>query len=134
MLVVPETQPESPPPSPVRMVQTVAIDLACLLIFVVAGRGTHSEATSVQGIAATVWPFVVGYLVTAAIARIWKDPMGIGAGIVVWVGTVGLGLWLRVWSGRTAELPFIIVAFAIVGLMFSGWRIAARKLISIRGN
>jgi hypothetical protein len=110
----------------------VAIDVCCVLVFVIIGRVSHTKGESLAGIASTAWPFLAGlaggWLVTAGLAgRAWRQtsrlwPAGVGA----WLGTVVLGMVFRVVSGQGTAPAFIGVALAFLGLFMLGWRLLAR--------
>jgi hypothetical protein len=110
----------------------VAIDVFCVLVFVIIGRASHTKGESLAGIASTAWPFLAGlaggWLVTAGLAgRAWRQPSRLWpAGVGAWLGTVVLGMVFRVVSGQGTALAFIGVALAFLGLFMLGWRLLAR--------
>jgi Protein of unknown function (DUF3054) len=110
----------------------VAIDVCCVLVFVIIGRASHTKGESLAGIASTAWPFLAGlaggWLVTAGLAgRAWRQPSRLWpAGVGAWLGTVVLGMVFRVVSGQGTALAFIGVALAFLGLFMLGWRLLAR--------
>jgi hypothetical protein len=110
----------------------VAIDVCCVLVFVIIGRASHTTGESLAGIASTAWPFLAGlaggWLVTAGLAgRAWRQPSRLWpAGVGAWLGTVVLGMVFRVVSGQGTAPAFIAVALAFLGLFLLGWRLLAR--------
>jgi hypothetical protein len=110
----------------------VAIDVCCVLVFVIIGRASHTKGESLAGIASTAWPFLAGlaggWLVTAGLAgRAWRQPSRLWpAGVGAWLGTVVLGMVFRVVSGQGTAPAFIGVALAFLGLFMLGWRLLAR--------
>jgi Protein of unknown function (DUF3054) len=110
----------------------VAIDVFCVLVFVIIGRASHTTGESLAGIASTAWPFLAGlaggWLVTAGLAgRAWRQPSRLWpAGVGAWLGTVVLGMVFRVVSGQGTAPAFIGVALAFLGLFMLGWRLLAR--------
>jgi len=110
----------------------VALDVGCVLVFVIIGRASHTKGESLAGIASTAWPFLAGlaggWLVTAGLAgRAWRQPSRLWpAGVGAWLGTVVLGMVLRVVSGQGTAPAFIAVALAFLGLFLLGWRLLAR--------
>jgi hypothetical protein len=110
----------------------VAIDVFCVLVFVIIGRARHTKGESLAGIASTAWPFLAGlaggWLVTAGLAgRAWRQPSRLWpAGVGAWLGTVVLGMVFRVVSGQGTAPAFIGVALAFLGLFMLGWRLLAR--------
>ena len=110
----------------------VAIDVCCVLVFVIIGRASHTKGESLAGIASTAWPFLAGlaggWLVTAGLAgRAWRQPSRLWpAGVGAWLGTVVLGMVFRVVSGQGTAPAFIGVALAFLGLFLLGWRLLAQ--------
>jgi hypothetical protein len=105
----------------------VALDIGCVLIFVIIGRASHAKGESLAGLASTSWPFLAGLGVGWLAARAWRRPLTIRpAGLVVWLSTVALGMILRVISGQGTALAFIAVALAFLALFLLGWRLLAR--------
>jgi len=110
----------------------VAIDVFCVLVFVIIGRASHTKGDSLAGVASTAWPFLAGlaggWLVTAGLAgRAWRQPSRLWpAGVGAWLGTVVLGMVFRVVSGQGTAPAFIGVALAFLGLFMLGWRLLAR--------
>jgi hypothetical protein len=105
----------------------VALDVCCVLVFVVIGRASHTQGESLAGIASTSWPFLCGLAAGWAAARAWRRPLALRpAGLVVWLGTVAVGMILRVVSGQGTAVTFIVVALAFLGLFLLGWRVLGR--------
>ena len=110
----------------------VAIDVCCVLVFVIIGRASHTKGESLAGIASTAWPFLAGlaggWLLTAGLAGgAWRQPSRLWrAGVGAWLGTVVLGMVFRVVSGQGTAPAFIGVALAFLGLFMLGWRLLAR--------
>jgi hypothetical protein len=110
----------------------VAIDVCCVLVFVIIGRASHTKGESLAGIASTAWPFLAGlaagWLVAAGLAeRAWRQPSRLWpAGVGAWLGTVVLGMVFRVASGQGTAPAFIGVALAFLGLFMLGWRLLGR--------
>jgi lipopolysaccharide export LptBFGC system permease protein LptF len=105
----------------------VAADIACLLIFVIIGRASHTKGETAAGIASTSWPFLVGLAAGWLAARAWRRPLTLRpAGLVIWLSTVALGMALRVISGQGTAPAFIAVALAFLALFLLGWRLLAR--------
>ncbi len=105
----------------------MALDVLCVLVFVVIGRASHTQGESLAGIASTSWPFLCGLAAGWAVSRAWRRPLALRpAGIAAWLGTVALGMVLRVVAGQGTAVAFIVVALAFLGLFLLGWRLAAR--------
>jgi hypothetical protein len=105
----------------------VVLDIACVLIFVIIGRASHTKGESLAGIASTSWPFLAGLGVGWLAARGWRRPLAIRPeGLAIWLCTVALGMVLRVVSGQGTAAAFIVVALAFLALFLLGWRLLAR--------
>ena len=105
----------------------VALDVLCVLLFVVIGRASHTKGESLAGIASTAWPFLTGLAAGWIAARAWNRPLTLApAGLGAWLGTVAVGMALRVVAGQGTAVAFIGVALAFLGLFLLGWRLAWR--------
>ena len=105
----------------------VALDVGCVLLFVIIGRASHTKGESLAGLASTAWPFLAGLAFGWLAARAWRQPVRLWpAGVGAWLGTVALGMLLRVVSGQGTAPAFIGVALAFLGLFLLGWRLLAR--------
>jgi hypothetical protein len=105
----------------------VVLDVACVLIFVIIGRASHTKGESLAGIASTSWPFLTGLGLGWLASRAWRRPLAIRPpGLVVWLSTVAIGMILRVISGQGPAPAFIAVALAFLALFLLGWRLVAR--------
>lgn len=99
-----------------------AADLAAVLIFVVAGRRTHVEGLDPVGLLVTAAPFLVALVAGWALARAWRYPVALAAGIWIWAATVAGGLALR--AALTGRLPlaFALVTAGTLAVLLLGWR------------
>ena len=111
----------------------VALDVGCVLVFVIIGRASHTKGESLAGVASTAWPFLAGlaggWLATAGLAgpQAWRQPFRLWpAGVGAWLGAVVLGMAFRVVSGQGTEPAFVGVALAFLGLFLLGWRLLSR--------
>ncbi len=110
-----------------RYVPALLLDAVFVLVFAVIGRASHEEDPA--GFLQTAWPFLVallaGHLLAALLPGRPRRPWSVMWGVVAWIVTVAGGMGLRVASGDTAQLPFVIVATIVVGVLLLGWRGAA---------
>ena len=105
----------------------MVLDVACVLIFVIIGRASHTKGETLAGIASTSWPFLAGLGVGWLAARGWRRPLAIRPeGLAIWLCTVALGMILRVVSGQGTAPAFVVVALAFLALFLLGWRLLAR--------
>lgn len=103
-----------------------ALDLLCVVAFVVIGRAEHHASSVVSEVAATAWPFAAALLVGWLVCRAWRSPARIvPTGLVVWPVTVAGGMLLRVLGGGTTQLSFIVVTALFLGATLLGWRAVA---------
>ncbi|HEY0239476.1 MAG TPA: DUF3054 domain-containing protein [Friedmanniella sp.] len=102
------------------------VDLLCVLVFAAIGRASHGEDLGPLGLATTTWPFAAGWLVgevlVLAVAAARARPLGLMAGVLVWLPTVVLGMVLRTVSGAGVQTSFVVVATVVLGLFLLGWR------------
>jgi len=119
----------------------VALDVGCVLVFVIIGRASHTKGESLAGVASTAWPFLAGlaggWLVTVGLAgrRAWRQPFRLWpAGVGAWLGAVVLGMAFRVVSGQGTAPAFAGVALAFLGLFLLGWRLLAQAVTGVRSR
>jgi FtsH-binding integral membrane protein len=110
-----------------------ALDVCCVVVFVVIGRAGHDEAWSATGLATTAWPFLTGLAIGWALTRAWRRPAAlIPSGVGIWLSAVIVGMVLRVLSGQGTAVAFIIVTLVFLGVTTLGWRAAVRWRTSAR--
>jgi hypothetical protein len=110
--------------SRVKVWPAIAVDIVCVLIFAIVGRGSHRrEANDLVGVLSTAWPFLAGTLTGYVVARAWRHPASLRSGAVIWLCTVSVGMLLRLASGRGAALTFVLVAAIALGILLLGWRV-----------
>jgi hypothetical protein len=102
---------------------SLAVDIACILIFCAIGRRSHAEGITLAGVAQTAWPFLSGTAAGWLLARGWRAPTAIvPTGVTVWVSTVVVGMLLRKASSLGVAVSFVIVASVVTALLLLGWR------------
>lgn len=110
------------------------IDLAAVVIFVLAGRRSHGESDGLAGVWVTAWPFLAGlaagYL---GLLLTRRRATSLAGGAVVAGKTVVLGLVLR-YSLQNNDVPlsFAIVATLVLSALIIGWRAAAARILARR--
>ncbi|PYI37107.1 DUF3054 domain-containing protein [Arthrobacter psychrolactophilus] len=113
-------------PRPQHILYAATADIVLTLIFSVSGRSSHSEALTAGGVFLTAWPFLASLAIGWLICRLWRAPLRIWPqGVCLWLITVAGGMMLRILSGRTAEIPFVIVATIVLGVFLLGHRLIA---------
>lgn len=112
-----------------RIPLAVGFDVFVAVAFVAIGRRNHDENPGIGGLLETAAPFLIGLVLAWAAARLWKDPLSIPTGLVVWVVTVAVGMVCRrlLFDEGTA-LSFVIVASVFLGAFLNGWRAVARRV------
>jgi len=110
-------------------IAAILADLALVIVFVIIGRASHSEALDFDGIQRTALPFLAGTLM-AWIGFLLKKHSGLTLknGLFVWAMTVVLGLTFRLLLGDTAEIGFVVVTALVLAAFLIGWR-AVRWLL-----
>lgn len=115
-----------------RTFTLVAGDLLVLTALVLVGQLDHGMNPLEQPIGAleALAPFVVGWVVVAALAGLYTQPISTSVwettrlATVAWLAAANVGLVLRqaVFGGTAAwPFPFVISAFGLVLLV--GWRV-----------
>ena len=113
----------------------VALDVGCVLVFVIIGRASHTKGESLAGVASTAWPFLAGLAGGWLGARAWRQPLRLWpAGVGAWLGAVALGMLFRVVSGQGTAAAFIGVALAFLGLFLLGWRLLVQAVTGVRSR
>ena len=103
----------------------LVLDVACVLLFVILGRGSHDEGQGILSVLNVAAPFMIGLAVGWALSpNVHRLPRSIRAGVDVWIATVVLGVLLRwfAWDRSTA-FAFVIVATLFLGFFLLGWRL-----------
>ncbi|MFD1504500.1 DUF3054 domain-containing protein [Georgenia yuyongxinii] len=128
-----ETDPEPVGDSSTNVLLWFALDLVCVLGFVVVGNLTHG--TPLGEYLGTAWPFVVG-LVVAWMAPGTRDVPTIlwPTGVLVWAVTTVVGLGLRWASGDGLSGAFPLVTAAVLAVLLIGWRVVPEVLVRRRGR
>jgi hypothetical protein len=104
-------------------------DVAGVLVFCTVGRRSHAEGLTVEGVAETAWPFLVGTAVGWLLSRGWRRPTAVvPTGLAVWVCTVAIGMLLRKATSAGVAGSFVVVASAATAVVLLGWRLVAAAL------
>jgi hypothetical protein len=112
-----------------------AIDAALVILFVLVGRRSHSEAETLAGVLDTLWPFLVGLIVGWLVTWAWRRPLAvIWPGVPVWLMTVALGMLIRTSAGQGVQPAFIAVAAIVLGVFLVGWRLVALPFVRRRAR
>ena len=109
--------------STASVVSAAVIDLVLVIVFVLIGRSSHDESSSVGGLLTTAWPFVAGAALGWLIMRAWRAPLAVvWTGIGIWISTVVFGMLLRSAVDQGVQLSFVIVTIVVLGVFLLGWR------------
>ena len=107
----------------------VLVDLLAVLAFVLLGRRSHEEGSTVAGTVATAWPFLTGAAVgEIVVTGTRRPPASLASGAVVTAATVVVGMGLRRLAGSGTAVSFVVVATTFLALCLLGWRLGARLL------
>lgn len=116
--------------SPKTISYAAAADLVLVVLFAMSGRSEHSEALTLGGVVQTAWPFLAALVLGWLVCRLWREPLRIWPlGVCLWLITVAGGMALRIASGRTAEIPFVVVATIVLGIALLGHRFIAALVV-----
>jgi hypothetical protein len=130
----PRTSPSERPAftDPVRsrqVARSIALDVACVLVFVAIGRRSHGEAGVLAGIGATAAPFLSGLIAGWLVLALVRDePASLRAGGVLVVATVVVGMVVRHTVGGGTPPSFVAVATIVLTVFLVGWRLVATRL------
>jgi hypothetical protein len=118
-----------------RTVLTAAVaDALCLAVFVALGRESHDIDSGISWYLTVLWPFLIGWFVAAAALRLyatWPNRWVLLAS--TWAGGIAIAMVLRALvTGRATPVAFVIVAYAFIGLLTFGWRLALRGVTVLR--
>ncbi len=108
------------------VVAACLVDVAMIVLFVVAGRRSHEEGLTLTGVVRTAGPFVIAYAAAAVVGRIDRAPLSFGRAIGISGATVALGLLIRRIVGDGTAPAFVVVAFVTVVALMLGWRLVVR--------
>lgn len=112
-----------------RIIGSLALDIAFVVVFAVIGRASHAESLDLAGIATTAWPFVVSVALGSVVAS-WRSWPWWVQGVFVWVVALVGGMALRVAAGGSTAPGFVIVGGISLALFLIGWRALARKRLT----
>lgn len=102
---------------------SLAVDIACVLVFCAIGRRSHAEGITLAGVAQTAWPFLSGTAAGWLLSRGWRKPTAlIPTGVSVWTATVLIGMLLRKASSQGIAASFVVVASLVTAVLLLGWR------------
>jgi hypothetical protein len=103
---------------------SLAVDIACVLLFCAIGRRSHAEGITLAGVAQTAWPFLSGTAAGWLLSRGWRRPTAlVPTGVTVWVATVIVGMLLRKASAQGVAASFVVVASLVTAVLLLGWRL-----------
>lgn len=111
-------------------VVSAALDLACVVLFVVLGTRTHQSDNLVQVAAPFVAALAVGWLVAIPL----RNPESMASGLVIWLVTLVGGMLLRRTFGDGTAAAFIGVATVFLAVTMLGWRGIAALILRRRGQ
>lgn len=103
------------------------IDLACLALFVLIGRGRHDISDGIGWFFGVLWPLALGWFAAAIATRLYTDTSRPWLRLTgTWVFGMTLALVVRgLVLGRQPVSTFALVLFAFVALEIFGWRLIA---------
>ncbi len=111
-----------------RLRVALALDIAVVVLFVAIGRRNHDEGSGAGEVIRIAAPFLVGLAAGWIVARAWRRPFDVAAGVTIWIVTIVLGMVLRnTLFDRGTAFSFIVVASVFTGVLLLGWRLVARR-------
>ena len=104
-------------------------------VFVALGRESHDIDSGITWYLTVLWPFLLGWFAAAATLRLYAHVAESLAPARVDLGWRHRGLAMvsrAVVTGRSTPVAFVIVAYAFIGLLVFGWRLAVRGVTLLR--
>jgi hypothetical protein len=119
---------------PTRTWYAPVIDAACIVVFVLVGRGRHEIDEGIGWFATVLWPLLVGWFGVALltglytrVSRVWL------AWLVTWLGGIAVMALLRgAFTDRPYVSIFTVIAIGFLGLTTFGWRAVAALVSRMR--
>ena len=110
------------------------LDGICLALFVVLGRESHRIGRGVGWYFTVLWPFVVGWFVTALVVGLYTASTRPWLRLTVtWLAGIAIALVLRaVFTNRESFSTFAVVVYLFVGVTTFGWRAAVVAMRRLR--
>jgi hypothetical protein len=106
-------------------------DLLVVTLFVLIGRRSHDEGSTVAGFLRVWWPFAAGLGVSGVLSGAWWYPLRWARVVGLWLGTLAVGMLLRISiQGREFKPSFVIVTAVFFGLGMFGWRVIAKRAVT----
>lgn len=102
----------------------LVLDLLLIVLFAAMGRREHTEGGAPAATLRVAAPFLIGWVVGGAAARLYRRPLHPAAAARAWAVAMPLGFALRSIGGRGLELSFMIVALVVLGAFLLSWRVA----------
>ena len=120
---------------PHRILAALA-DAACIVVFVLAGHQSHDVTGGAGWFLTVAWPFAAGWLVVAAVTRLYTCPDKAWIRLVAtWIAGTTVALLLRgLVTGRPVPVAFVVVALAFLGATTAGWRMVPMLVSRWRGR
>ncbi len=113
-----------------RLSIAVAIDAALIIVFAAIGRRTHDGGSGVGYVLEIASPFLIGYVLTAAICRLDRGPFDARRAARVAILTAVFGLALRSLAFDRGIAPaFMTVALITITVLLVGWRLVASHFV-----
>ncbi len=112
----------------------VAADAACLVAFVLLGRGSHGLNGGSDWFVTVLWPFVVGWYAASVATRLYLlavHPWRRAAATAVLGVTIACLLRVTATS-RSTPVVFGVVAVTFITMATVGWRAATRLVTRVR--
>lgn len=119
----------APRPSRAAVAVALAVDAACVVLFVIAGRSSHAEPLGPAEVLGTAWPFLAALGLGWLLARAWRAPRQLWpTAAVIWAVTLVFGMALRGLAGDGLARPFVMISATTLAVLLLGWRATMRYL------
>jgi FtsH-binding integral membrane protein len=103
--------------------QWLNLDAIGIVVFALIGRDRHADDRSLGAALGTAAPFLIAVFVGWFVAKAWRNPASMRAGLITWATTLIVGMVLRrvLWDRGTAW-TFVVVAAVFLALTMLSWR------------
>lgn len=114
-------------PARLRLPVALLLDAALVLVFVAIGRREHDDTSATRNLLAIAAPFWFGLLAGWVAAKVWRRPLAVTTGLLIWPAVIIVGMLTRRWVFGDGTAPaFVVVTTGFLGACFVGWRVLAR--------
>jgi hypothetical protein len=119
---------------PTRTWYAPVLDAACIVVFVLVGRGRHEIDEGIGWLATLLWPLFVGWFGVALLTGLYTRASRVWLALfVTWLGGIAIAALLRgTFTDRPYVSIFTVIAIAFLGITTFVWRAMAALILRRR--